>query len=285
MANGMLVFDDEDCFGALQRGHGRGCLGRVRRLIDPRQVDLEDGPLADFAVHPDAAPALFDDAVDRGEAEPRTSSQVLGGEERLEDPRPRRLVHPDARVADRQHHVRPGLHRCMPVGVRLIEHHVPCLDGQRTAVGHGVPGVDREVHDDLLHLAGIGSDAALVVGRSHNQPDVLADQALQHAPKIRRQPAQVQDLECHDLFPAECEQLPRQRSAPLAGLPEVLEIRAQRRVVSQFVQDEVGHAIDDGQQVVEVVGDAAGQPPDRIHLLGLLDLGLQRTLRRQILLD
>ena len=34
----------------------------------------------------------------------------------------------------------------------------------------------------------------------------------------------------------------------------------------------VGRALDDGQQVVEIVGDAAGQLAERLHLLGLAEL-------------
>ena len=40
-------------------------------------------------------------------------------------------------------------------------------------------------------------------------------------------------------------------------------------------------AADDGEQVVEIVGDAAGQLSDGLHLLGLAQLRLQLGLRGQ----
>ncbi len=40
-------------------------------------------------------------------------------------------------------------------------------------------------------------------------------------------------------------------------------------------QEEVAVAVDGGQEVVEVVGDAAGELADRLHLLGLDELGLE----------
>src|SRR5207237_8541768 len=39
--------------------------------------------------------------------------------------------------------------------------------------------------------------------------------------------------------------------------------------------EELAAALDDGQEVVEVVGDAAGELPDRLHLLRLTDLSLE----------
>ena len=37
-------------------------------------------------------------------------------------------------------------------------------------------------------------------------------------------------------------------------------------------QQHVAIAGDDGQQVVEIVGDSSGEPPDRLHLLRLAEL-------------
>ena len=44
--------------------------------------------------------------------------------------------------------------------------------------------------------------------------------------------------------------------------------------VVRRLQDHVQRADDHGQKVVEVVGDAAGQPPDRFHALGVHQVGL-----------
>jgi hypothetical protein len=46
------------------------------------------------------------------------------------------------------------------------------------------------------------------------------------------------------------------------------------------VQDHLGIALDGGEHVVEVVGDATGQPADRLHLLRLGELGLEAGLLR-----
>ena len=48
----------------------------------------------------------------------------------------------------------------MRSGVVRVQLDVGGLDGQLAALRHRVAGVDRQVHDDLLDLAGIGFDRA-----------------------------------------------------------------------------------------------------------------------------
>ena len=47
-------------------------------------------------------------------------------------------------------------------------------------------------------------------------------------------------------------------------------------------QEEIGEADDRRQHIVEVVGDAAGELADRLHLLPLRDLPLERALRGRV---
>src|SRR6266540_3245280 len=54
---------------------------------DRGKDDPEAGALADAAVHLDAPAVPIDDAVNDREPEPRALADVLGGEERIEDPR------------------------------------------------------------------------------------------------------------------------------------------------------------------------------------------------------
>ena len=87
----------------------------------------------------------------------------------------------------------------------------------------------------------------------------------------RRQIAfRLSSYRLQDLLAAEGQQLAGQGGGALAGLLDRLELLAQRvGRVGDPAQREIGVAQDRGQQVVEIVGDPAGQPPDRLHLLGL----------------
>ncbi len=92
--------------------------------------------------------------------------------------------------------------------------------------------------------------------------------------------AEVDHLRAHGLLAGEGQQLPHQARRPvgiLLDLHDVLERRIGRLV---RVQQEVGRHHDGAEQIVEVVGDIAGKPPDGLHLLLLVDLVLERALLR-----
>src|SRR5204862_331323 len=79
---------------------GRGVSAhRLGRRVDAGEVDLEGGPHAQLAVHPDESATLLHDAVHRCQAEARTLAFLLGGEERLEQVRLRLGIHAGAGVA------------------------------------------------------------------------------------------------------------------------------------------------------------------------------------------
>ena len=71
---------------------------------------------------------------------------------------------------------------------------------------------------------------------------------------------------------AEGEQLGRQRGSPIRGAHDLEDILAPGVIVVEAGDEELAVAADRGQEVVEVVGDAAGQPSDRFELLRVQEL-------------
>src|SRR5262245_55903160 len=72
----------------------------------------------------------------------------------------------------------------------------------------------------------------------------------------------------------EREQLSHDFGAALGRVANRDEVVAQR-VACAAVERQLREADDDGEDVVEVVGDPASQPSDGVHLLRLNELGLQ----------
>ena len=105
--------------------------------------------------------------------------------------------------------------------------------------------------------------------------DTLAD----HAPEERLEPGddlvEVEHARLEHLPPREGEELAGQGSGLLARPRDLLDLRPERVVVGEPAQDEVAVAVDDGEDVVEVVSDAAGEAADRVHLLRLPELRLE----------
>ena len=111
------------------------------------------------------AVALLDDAVHHRKAQAGSLAEALGGEEGFEDLRLDVGRHPHAVVADGEHDILPAADLHVLARIVLVQFVIGRFDQQLAAVGHGVAGVDHEVHDHLFDLAGIGHDAAEVRGQ------------------------------------------------------------------------------------------------------------------------
>ena len=162
----------------------------------------------------------------------------------------------------------------MSSGVRAVHIRVGGLDDQAATMRHRVDRVDDEVHEHLLHLVRIDSDLSEVRVQRGHQLDVLPDQAPDDGLEVAHHVVQAQDLGLEHLLAAEGEQLSRQRGRSVRALLDQLDVGAARMLTADALEHELRAAGDHGQEVVEVVGDASGEPADRLHLLRL-ELGLE----------
>jgi hypothetical protein len=70
----------------------------------------------------------------------------------------------------------------------------------------------------------------------------------------------------------EGQELAGECGAAIRGLPDFVDIPADWHRLVEVLGHQIGVADDGGQQVVEIVGDATGEPADRFHLLRMLQL-------------
>jgi hypothetical protein len=225
---------------------------------------------------------LLDDAVDGREPKSRPLPHFLGGEKGLEDLRQQVRSDPGARVRDSKSGIigdRQDLaaHLAHIVGAYRIS-----LDGQSPAAVslalHRIASVDREVDDDLLELARIGSNGAEATAMLDLELHRLAEQALQQGGDLGDDVGQLENLRPEGLLAREGKQLPGQSGRPVrvrADLLDVVIIAVARRVPHQH---QVAMADDRGEDVVEIVSDSAGQLADGLHLRRLRDLALEPIL-------
>ena len=71
------------------------------------------------------------------------------------------------------------------------------------------------------------------------------------------------------------EQLAGERGAALGAAVDLLDRAAQARALRQLVEEHLAVTEDRGEHGVEIVGDAASEPSDRLHLLRLPELLLE----------
>ena len=187
---------------------------------------------------------------------------------------------PHTSVADQQRHVRPRRDLRMPRRVRFVHFHVRRPDGQRPAVRHGIHGVHRQVHQHLVQLPRIGHDGPLRGIGLDDQLDIFPDQALQHGLVLGHQAAQIHRSGLDDLFAAESQQLAGEIGGALSRLANLLDPLPQWIAGLVLAEQQIAVAVDYRQQVIEVMGDAAGQAPDALQLLRLPELLFQLDLFR-----
>ncbi len=211
------------------------------------------------------ATALVHDAVDRGQAQTRPVAALLGGEERLEEA----LFHLGGHALAGVGHGKLEVMSGWQVALGLRDLGLPGGERQGAAGGHGVAGVDDQVEDHLLELAEVHVDRAIGRGELEVQPAVLADEAPQHGLQVADHVVQVEHPRLQRLLAAEGEELAGQGGRALFGLLDLLDVGPPLVALVQPVAEQLALEGDGGQQVVEGVGDAAGQPAHGLHPLGV----------------
>src|SRR4029077_12008602 len=109
-----------------------------------------------------------------------------------------------------------------------------------------------------------------------------AKQPSQHWCDFTHDVPDVKDAGGQDLLSAEGQQLLRERSGAMPRLRDLVKLRAMRAVWRQAFEGKLRVSKNRGQHVVEIVCDAAGQLPNRLHFLRLSELFLERSLFGQV---
>ncbi len=217
----------------------------------------------------------LDDPVDHGQPQPRPLARLLGGEEGLEGALAGLLLHAVAIVDDGQRGVLAGCQRREQGALRGGEGLDAEPDHQLAAVGHGVAGVDAQVHHDLVQLRALPGDvhAGLDLGEDldpgvEDAPD-QPDHLLQHLREVHAAPLRTP-------APAEGQQLAREPHGLVQGHLHLLQAGLHLRPVVALQPAQVAQVDQQRrEQVVEVVGHAAGNLADGLQLLRLQQLLLQ----------
>jgi hypothetical protein len=281
-------FDDEhaDRFIILDDEYGlAGAQGRLakRRLVDvrsrhaataARQEELHGRAPAFDAVDADVSAGLLDEAVDHRQPKTGTLADRLGGEEGIERLGDDARRHADAVVAHADPHIIAGAQRFLVRGIGLIERRSTGRDGQRAARRHCVACVDGEVEQCVLELIGIRHRRPDVHVRRDRQRDLFAHCLTQEIFRRRDERVDVHRLRIERLAPREGEQSMGQPRRPLGrrggAVHEAFEVGD--TAVVETAPHHVERADDAGQDVVEVMREAAGELADGFHLLRLAEL-------------
>lgn len=183
-------------------------------------MDLKCRPDADFALHIDVAVMLSNEAVDLRQAQSRPFPGWLGGEERIKNVRDVRLIDADPGVRDEHPSPHAGVQLAHRRDVSRLDLDPIDREGQCPAAGHRVPGVDRQVHHDLLESPWIGVHDDLAFRDIHFDQNVLGQGSSHQSPEILHESHEIKWVLGHDGTTAEIQHLLGEFSRPLSLLED-----------------------------------------------------------------
>ena len=271
-ADALLVVHDE--YGPSSSGCPRGpavCAATLGTKGQRRQQDADPCSGPGCAVDQQGALVRADDAADRRHAEP--AAQELRRVEGIPQSLEGHVIHALAGIADLEPHVGARLGRALDVILRqerfVALHHAGRDNHSAVAVADRLGTVGHQVHHDLLQLPGIRLHAELVGGQLQGELDVLRDGGSKQVSVVGEEVVEVDLLHQVARLTRVGEQLARECRSALRGGNRVLEVGGGRFPVLHVEQGQFDVAEHHGQQVVEIVRDAACQDAETLELLCL----------------
>ncbi len=155
-------------------------------------------------------------------------------------------------------------------------------DNEVPSSRHGVGGIDEEVHENLLELPGVGLDGVEVAGQFLVDEDLLPG-AVEGLAGLLDEPVEVQGLHLVASLPGVAQELGRKPRSALDLFLDALEPFVEGVLWIELVEHQRDVSLDDHEEVIEVVRDAAGQRPHGLHPLGVVELGLDTAVLADIL--
>ncbi len=136
-------------------------------------------------------------------------------------------------------------------------------------------GVGDQVHHDLMHLRGVCGHHAAVRIDVTGDFDISGDGRPDQIDGFFQNGLHADGQFLRIGLPAERQYLFDQVAAAPGGSMDLLDAFPYRLAWGEIVHHHLRQAGDGKQDVVQIVGDAAGQRSDGLHFLGLLELGFQ----------
>src|SRR5713226_898803 len=194
-------------------------------------------------------------------------------EERVECLSERCFVHAGSVVADRYDDIVAGcqLWRGVAIGTTVREGYA-----HRAAFGHRIASIDRQIENGELDLIGIDMRRCQVwIGRDH-QTNLRSQCSSQQHLDAGDQATEVERSRSEALLAGEGEEALDQGCAASSRLQRRLQQWRYRGGFAGPHARQLEVADDRGQQIVEIMRDTRTQQPDGLHLLCLMQLGLDR---------
>ena len=178
-----------------------------------------------------------------------------------------------------------GRSRSDVLGEQMAELLIPpaLREAHHRGFAHFLATGEGPVLGKRLELSALRADGSAGGLQVEDELDPLPEQRAQHRRQLLHHRAEIDHARMHDLLAAEGEQLPRQRRRQGGRCPDLVDATAQLILAgSDLGARELAVARDRLQDVVELVRDAAGEAPDRLHPLRVAELLIELALLAEV---
>ena len=216
-------------------------------------------------------------AEHRGESE--AAAREFRREERVENPRLDFRRHTRAGIGDFEKNVFAigQVGREMRAGdPRAIDpHHARAHMDGAGVFAERLARIDHQIHHDLLHLSLVGEHCRQARCEIEGERGALADRDAQEVRGFGDERVEIEPADDESAPAGIREHLPAQVRRPRRRALDLKDEFLDRRVRGQIVRREARVAEHAGQQVVEIVGDPAGEHAEAFELLRFLELAVE----------
>jgi len=214
--------------------------------------------------------------VHRGQAEPGPLPDPLGGVVGIEDALLDVGGDTRARVPEGQADEARRLLLPFPGSGRGRRLHLVEADREGPPrLSHGMQGVRSQIQEDLADLRRVRDHTTEVLRDLLVHLDVGRERLPEHADPFLDEAPEVDDLGFDLVLPAEGQDLPGQALGTAGSLDDRSQARFLLWLSGVLRQGELRVPEEDSEDVVEVVGDTGGEPPDGRELGALMDALLE----------
>src|SRR4051812_9342964 len=158
------------------------------------------------------------------------------------------------------------------------------FQAERSAMDHRVAGVHDEVEDNLGELTWIDFRVGAVFAAVQMtfDRDVFSEEAQQRTFEIRDESINLEYSRREGMLTAKGEQLSGKNGRASSRIPDFADMVSDRAFHPDLIQEQVAVTENGSEEIIEVVGDTAGELAEGFHLLRTNELILELLSRGHV---
>ncbi len=148
------------------------------------------------------------------------------------------------------------------------------LDVQLATIGHSIPGIDRQIHDNLFNLSNIYFNISYRASESQSHFNILTNKPIQHPGNIFNNGIEIGNLHLHNLFATKGKQLSGKTGSPFRSIIDIFNHLSHGILLFKLQNHNLTVSKYGCKNIIEIMSNPTCQNTNRFHFLGSKQLRL-----------